>query len=94
MFNEQELQEAVDKLWEGSSNLLVKPHEVLSSIQRNPSSIETIVEELYYGEEDNQALVFFKIKFYSVARHLLIEAYKQEQVDKHLREQEYSQNRM
>jgi len=77
MINEQELQEAVDKLWEGDDNgLLVKQDEVYD----------------YMSEQNyNPDASGFRAFFNEVARLLLIEAYEQEQVEKYLRDQEYSQ---
>jgi len=80
MINEKELNEAVDRLWEGDDGgLLVKQDEVY----------DYMAEQSYIPDASE-----YREFFNEAARTLLIEAYEQEQVDKYLRNQDYSQTGM
>lgn len=91
MINEQELQEAVNKLWEDDCTLLVKPWEVTQALREDDYFLGELLC-LCETQEDVKGYVVQSYK--TTARHLLIEAYEQEQVDKRLRDQEYSQKEM
>lgn len=70
--NEQELSEAVDKLWEGDDNdLLVKQDEVFNSLMGNKIFISNMFDSVISGICPKE---YFKAKFQVAAERLLTEA--------------------